>query len=143
MSGSKFAWGQLLVGILIVVGLPLVGHLARRDTGHGCALDGEKIQPIYRVEIVDHQGERHAFCCLRCAEIWVRKQRAAPQAILVTDETTGRAIDADTAFYVRSTVVTTPTTGNRIHVFAEPTDAEKHANTFSGTVLSESERPFR
>src|SRR5205085_4492845 len=125
-----------------VVALPLAGHWARRHTKQGCALDGEKVQPIYQVELVDDQERRHQFCCLRCAEIWLRRQRVAPRAILVTDEASGQAIDSAAACYVRSSVVTTPTTGNRIHVFARRADAEKHAAAFAGAVLSEVERPF-
>jgi hypothetical protein len=141
MTASRATWLWLGLGLAIVVGLPILGHWARRNTDPGCALDGVRIDPVYRVEIVADDDHRHVFCCIRCAEIWLQKRPAA-QAILVTDEPTGEPIDAGSAYYVRSGVVTTPTTGNRIHVFRHRADAERHAAQFLGTVLTGSERPF-
>jgi nitrous oxide reductase accessory protein NosL len=43
---------------------------------------------------------------------------------------------------VRSSVVTTPATANRVHAFRSRADAEKHADKHGGTVLSEAEMPF-
>jgi hypothetical protein len=129
-------------GLAAAAALPLVGFWLRRDAAPGCALDGAKIDPAYRVEVIDGRGRPHALCCLRCAEIWLKSQ-PTPQAILVTDEASGERIDARDAWYVRSSVVTTPATGNRVHVFRSRADAEKHADEFGGTVLSESERPLR
>ncbi len=132
----------LLVGLLVIVGLPVAGYLARRTDGPRCALDGTALNPLYAVEIVDHQGARHEFCCLRCAEIWLSHQREAVQKIIVTDETSGDKMDATAAWYVRSAVVTTPTTGNRIHSFRTRAEAEKHAAACSGVVLPDDEKPF-
>jgi hypothetical protein len=59
----------------------------------------------------------------------------------VTDEVSGEEIDAPDAYFVRSQVVTTPATGNRIHVFHKLEDAQRHAQTYRGTVLDAKERP--
>jgi hypothetical protein len=131
-----------LAAVAVVVGLPLAGYLIRRHAEPGCALDGAKINPDYRVEVVASDGRIHAFCCLRCAELWLGRLPGPPQAVLVTDEAGGNLIDARDAFFVRSSVVTTPATANRIHAFRSRADAENHADKHGGTVLSESEKPF-
>jgi hypothetical protein len=131
------------VGLVVLVGLPILAHWARRAEKAGCALDGTRVDPVYRVVIVDGRGRSQEFCCLRCAELWLGRQPVAPRTITVTDETTGEEIAADAAFYVRSSVVTTPATRNRIHVFRRQADAARHAEAFSGTVLSGAEQPFR
>jgi hypothetical protein len=141
MSGRKPPWATLLVGLVVVAGLPLAGHWARRHRAEGCALDGAAVNPAYRVEVVDASGHPHAFCCLRCAQIWL-EDKPDPRAVTVTDEASGEPIDAAAAWFVRSSVVTMPTTGNRVHAFRTRADAERHADQFWGVVLSGSERPF-
>jgi hypothetical protein len=143
MSVSKQSW-FLLLGLVVVVGLPLLERWSRRPpSASACALDGVQIAPIYRVEVVDNRGATHAFCCLRCAEIWLEHQSALPREVRVTDEESGQPVAAAAAWYVRSSVVTVPTTGNRVHVFRNRADAERHAETFAGTVLPEAKQPLR
>jgi hypothetical protein len=137
---SAVTWGVL--GLVVVVGLPLAGYWSRRQADPGCALDGTKINPYYRVDITDAEGRTYSFCCIRCAEMWLERQSAPVRAITVTDEHSGQPIDAGKAFFVRSLAVNMKTTGNRIHVFGNRDDAEKHAATYSGTILSGAERPF-
>jgi hypothetical protein len=137
------AAGALLLALAVVVGLPVVGHRLRRPAGPTCALDGVAIDPRYRVEVGDGRGAEHAFCCPRCAVLWLRRQPESGYTVSVTDEVSGERIDAATAWFVRSPVVTSPATGNRLHAFRRRADAEEHARTFGGAVLSESERPFR
>ena len=73
--------------------------------------------------------------------LWIERHKPErPRAVHVTDEASGEMFDADQAIYVRSFVVTTPITQNRIHVFRNSADAEKHAEKFGGIV--ESENPF-
>ena len=138
--------GSLLrLGVVVYAGsllLMSVDLWARRQAGDGCALDGMAIQAPYRVDVTDARGQTHSFCCLRCAEIWMGQQAKPVLAIRVTDETSGEMIDAGEAHYVHSQVVTTPTTGNRIHAFRHLADAERHARRELGGVLSGSERPF-
>jgi hypothetical protein len=143
MNMHNISWGTVLMGLLVVVGLPLGGHWARRHAEPGCALDGTKLDPLYRIEIIDSEEARHVFCCPRCAQVWLERQPAPPRAITVVDESSGEQIPASTAYYVRSFVVTIPSTGNRIHAFRSRAAAEEHALTHTGTVLLESENPFR
>jgi hypothetical protein len=142
MSAAKVPWAPLLVWSVVVVGLPLAAHWARRPSDPGCALDGAAVDPVYRVKVLDGRGQWRAFCCLRCAQIWIRDQAVPPRAVTVTDEPSGDELPAGAAEYVRSSVVTTPTTGNRVHVFRRRADADRHAAAFGGTVLAGSERPF-
>ena len=58
MSARRVIWGYGVVGLLVVVALPLAGHWWRQQAQPGCALDGQKIQPIYQVEIID-RDEQH------------------------------------------------------------------------------------
>jgi hypothetical protein len=142
MNARKTRWVAGVAVVAVVVGLPLAGYIIRRHGEPGCALDGAKINQDYRVEVVASDGRTHAFCCLRCAEIWLGRQSTPPRTVLVTDEASGNLIDARDAFYVRSSVVTTPATANRVHAFLSRADAEKHADKHGGTVLSGSEKPF-
>ncbi|MBI1916005.1 MAG: hypothetical protein HYS12_14905 [Planctomycetes bacterium] len=143
MKLSKASVVSGLIGLLVVIGLPVAGHLARRIPEDRCALDGATIDPVYRVEIVDSEGHPHAFCCLRCAQLWLRRQETPPQKITVTDEESGEPLDAKAAWYVRSQRVTQRATGNRIHVFRDEANAVEHAVANSGTVLLDDENPFR
>jgi hypothetical protein len=131
-----------VAGLLVVVGLPLAGTWARRGGGPRCELSGLAIQPLYQVRVVDHAGASHRFCCARCAARWLARQEDAPRAVYVTDEAHGAEIDCREAFFVRSTVVTNPVTGNRIHAFRDRADAGEHARAYSGAVLTGVERPF-
>jgi hypothetical protein len=142
MSGAWRRWLPGLAAVAVVVGLPLAGHWLRRADPTGCALDGAAIPAAYRVEVVDGQGRTHAFCCVRCAQLWLESAPESPRAITVTDEAGGGPLDATTAHYVRSWVLTMPATGNRIHVFATRRQAQEHAAAFAGTVLAGSEGPF-
>jgi hypothetical protein len=143
MSRTATTWMWGLLGLVVVVGLPVLAHWLRQGADpDGCALDGVKLDPAYRVEVVDAEGRTHAFCCPTCARLWLRRQPGPPRAIVVTDEATGQKVEAAAAWYVRSSVVTTPTTGNRVHAFRRRVDAERHAAAFRGTMLPESERPL-
>lgn len=106
----------------------------------GCSLDGSEIQPLYEVIIVQKNRLSRSFACLLSARIWFRENSEQVSSLLVTDETTGEKIRAEDAFYVLSEVVTTPFTGNRIHVFAEKTRARSHATQFKGKLVK---NPFQ
>jgi len=139
---KKWQYSFVLLGLAIIVGLPIAGSLARRNRKERCALDGVKIEAIYRVRIVEDQSQARSFCCIRCAEFWVERRDFPPQAVYVTDEVTRREIDSQLAYFVRSSVVASPATRNRIHVFQNLADALKHANTHKGRILTDSEKPF-
>ena len=102
----KTAWITGAAGILLLAGLPIVGCWLRRSPQPCCALDGVRLEAVFRVRVQDHEGHSHEFCSVRCAELWLQRQPAPPRAIYVTDEATGQEIDAASAYYVRSQVVT-------------------------------------
>jgi hypothetical protein len=95
------------------------------------------------VRVVDAQGQIHLFCCIYCAELWLAHQEAKPAAVFVTDEATGQEIDAASAWFVRSSVVTVAHTRNRVHAFGKHRDASRHAEAAQGKVLQDTERPFQ
>jgi len=137
----RLQWRNL-IGWALVAALPLAGSWARRQAGDGCALDGVPIESRYRVRIVAAPGPSHEFCCIRCAQAWQQHGAGSAASVFVTDEASGEEVAASQATYVRSTVITTPTSGNRVHTFARPEDAERHAETCHGTVLPDQARPF-
>lgn len=132
----------LFLGALVVVGLPLLGRWLRQDPSSRCALDGLPIEPLYQVRILDPDGKPRAFCCVSCAQRWLSREEDPPRAVFVTDESSGNTIEAASAHFVRSTVATSPITGNRVHVFADRVAAEAHVRAFGGWALIGSERPF-
>lgn len=136
----RFRTGAIAVVLLLLLSAAAVG--LRHESATGCALDGVAIDPLYRVQVVDAKHQTQQFCCLRCAELWLKRQAARPKAIHVTDETTGELLNASEAHYVRSLVVTSPATGNRIHAFGTRESAVQHANMFRGTLLVGNEQPF-
>jgi endogenous inhibitor of DNA gyrase (YacG/DUF329 family) len=131
-----------LVGLAVVIGLPVAGWWARRSATPGCALDGMPIDPAYRVQVADADGHTYAFCCPRCAAIWLERRATQAVAVTVTDEASGEPVDAAAAWFVRSSVVTAPASGNRIHAFRDRADAERHAERFLGTVLPPPDTPY-
>jgi endogenous inhibitor of DNA gyrase (YacG/DUF329 family) len=143
MMATRASRLGIVLGLAVAVGLPVLGRWLRRPVVAGCALDGAEIVPQYRVGLTDAAGQAREFCCVRCAELWLQRQAAPPRSITVTDEATGQEMDAAAAIYVRSLVVTNRATSNRVHVFANRADAERHAATYRGTVLDEMEKPFR
>jgi hypothetical protein len=142
MSGTVAKWSVALAGLVLLLALPLVGRWLRRTPEIRCALDAGKLVPSYRVRVEDAAGASCDFCCIRCAELWLERQAQPARAIWVTDESSGAELDAAKAHYVRSLVITTPTTGNRIHAFRDLADAERHAEKCRGTILADGERPF-
>jgi hypothetical protein len=93
--------------------------------------------------IVGRGGERNEFCCVHCAERWVKRQRDIPTAVLVADEVSGEMVDSYAAWFVRSGVATNPVTRNRVHAFRDRAAAEQHAAAFAGEVLEGAARPLQ
>lgn len=106
----------------------------------GCSLDGSRIEPLYEVIIVDKDKSHRSFSCVVTARIWFSKNIEQISSILVTDESTGKKIKAEDAFYVVSEAVTTAYTGNKIHVFAQRSEATSHAKQFGGKLIG---NPFQ
>lgn len=142
MNSQRSRWIVRAIGLLVVVGLPILGAWLRRQSEQGCALDGVRIDPVFAVRIIDVHGIEARFCCLQCAVWWVQRREEAPRQVFVTDETSGRWLDAADANFVRSGVITNATTGNRVHIFQRRSDAERHASDSRGTILTGSARPF-
>jgi len=142
MKLSKATATAALIVLALAVLLPVIGTWVRRIPQSRCALDGAEIEPSYRVRIDDAEGRTHLFCCIRCCEMWLAQQAALPRRIWVTDESSGEEIDARLAVFVRSVVVTSPTTGDRIHAFKDRLQAERHAKSCWGAVLSDKDKPF-
>jgi hypothetical protein len=92
---------------------------------------------MYEVIIIQQDDESsERFCCVLNAQIWLERNTKPVSSIWVTDEITGDRIRAEEAHYVSSTIITTPHTRNRIHVFAQKESAEIHARQFNGKLVT-------
>ena len=118
----------------------LVAHSRHVQTSARCSLDGSKIDPLYEVTIIQKDRSSSKFSCVLSAQIWLRENSDQAFSIQVTDEITGEKIAAEDAYYVASELITTPHTGNMIHVFARKAEAGLHARQFNGNPVKE---PFR
>lgn len=127
-----------LLGLLAAAAVPALARALRAPAADRCALDGVEAGATDRVR-VEGAG---LFCSIACAEAWLARE-PVPRAVFVVDEASGREVPASEAWFVRSRVVTSPRTGNRIHAFAERADAERHARAFQGRLLLGDERPFQ
>ncbi len=99
-----------------------------------CSLDGGRIEPIYRVDLVVDGSVRESFCGVRCATEWPRVPAGA--AWHVRDEVSGRTIDAGKASFVESSVVTVAARQDRTHVFEHWPEASEHAAEYGGNLLA-------
>ena len=131
-----------LVGLLALAALAVLGPWLRRDDLPRCAIDGLIIDPAYRVRIRDERDQDREFCDVQCALLWLEHPGSTARTIRVTDEISGDEFDAAGAFFVRSSVVTNRTTGNRWHVFRDRADAERHSSESRGPLVEGVERPF-
>jgi hypothetical protein len=126
-----------IFGLIMAAGLSvLFAFFQQRQRGFRCSLDGSLIQPFYGAEIIEENESAKRFCCVLNAQIWLERNGNPVDSIWVTDEITGMKVRADEAFYVSSIVITTPHTGNRIHVFAEKQAAQIHARQFDGKLIA-------
>jgi len=115
----------------------LVAHSRHMQTSARCSLDGSKIDPLYEVTIIQKDRSTSKFSCVLSAQIWLRENSDQAFSIQVTDEITGEKIAAEDAYYVASELITTPHTGNMIHVFAREAAAGLHARQFNGNPVKE------
>jgi hypothetical protein len=139
---AKSAWLAGLGYVIVLAILPLLGAWARREIRPACAHDGGAIEPRFRVRVQDADGTDYEFCCIACAQAWLAQASRPVRSIHVTDEISGAELDATDAIFVRSQVVTNRATGNRVHVFQRAGDAEHHALSAGGRVLSGADHPF-
>ena len=127
--------GTLLfaLGLTAAAAVPVAGS-ALRPRGTRCALDGVRVSESTRAAVRHADGREEVFCGSACL---ARRLRDAPGATAtVTDEATGRAVDAASAWFVESAVPSVPSNGSRLHAFAREADARRHAGAHHGTVLA-------
>ncbi len=141
MSTWRLRWWQLVAAALLVA-LPVIGARVRQHGGPTCALDGLPVAGAGRVRVEEADGSSQLFCCVRCAELWLAHRGGRPRGVFVTDEASGQEIKAHDAVFVRSWVLTSAATGDRMHAFRGRADAESHARQCHGTILEGVERPF-
>ncbi len=110
----------------------LVVVLQKSSSSIRCSLDGSQIDPSYEVIIIGENETSYSLSCVLSARIWLMGNSEGTSSIWVTDEVSGERIRAELAYYVESDVITTPHTGNRIHVFAKEEAAERHARQYKG-----------
>jgi len=138
----KVWWWMAIAGLLIAASLPVLRKLTNRDNQSQCVVDGQTIDPLFRVRLISANGVENECCCLRCAELWFENTRPTPEQIFVTDEASGEPLDATNAYYVYSDVFSNAPNRDRRHVFRVREDAEAHLATFRGRMLIGSKRPF-
>lgn len=135
---KKKAW---IIGILIAIGaIAAIGALMKGRMAARCDYDGTRIQPIYEVDFQFEDGSTKRFCCIVCALMDLKDEEKKLKYITVVDEVSGKKIDDSLATFVESEVITIPHVKNSIHVFAEKSDAERHARQFNGKSIP---NPFR
>jgi len=127
---------HFITALIIAVSIStLVVVFQNRSSSLKCSLDGVRIDPLYEVTIIQEGETSYSFSCILSAQIWLMEKSEPLSSIWVTDEMTGEKIKAELAYYVESDTITTPHTGNRIHVFAKKTEAESHAQEFKGKIV--------
>ena len=131
MKMAFFINGLIIAACLSVLGI----FFQSRQGSWRCALDGSVINPLYEVEIIEANELSRKFSCIGNALIWLKRNPRAVRIIRVTDERTQEKITAEKAFYVLSTVMTTPHTGDKIHVFGSREAAQAHARQFAGAMV--------
>ncbi|MEW6374997.1 MAG: hypothetical protein AB1502_04310 [Thermodesulfobacteriota bacterium] len=105
-----------------------------------CDYDGTPIEPLYAVYFSLQDGSEKKYCSIVCASMSFSELKKKVKEVIVVDEVSEKKIIASRAFFVESEVVTIPHVKNRIHVFANSEDAEKHLKRFNGRRI---ENPFR
>lgn len=111
----------------------------KSDTPGRCDYDGAKIEPIYTVYFTLQDGTEKKFCSIICASMSFREIKRQIIEVMVVDEASEKKINASQAFFVESEVITTLHVRNRIHVFSNREDAERHLKRFNGRWV---ENPF-
>jgi len=120
----------LVIGVIAAIGGLMKGRMAAR-----CDYDGTRIQPIYEVDFEFEDGSIKRFCSIVCSLMDLKDEKKKLKYITVVDEVSGKKIDDSLAFFVESDVIAIPHVKNRIHVFAEKADAERHASQFDGKLI--------
>ncbi len=127
MAVRRAGFWPLLFLAAVVFGL--AAGLADRPEADRCERCGAPSATIGRVRFILPDGGERVFCSIPCA---LAAPRPPGTRVLVTDEATGREVDADAAFFVESSAVSVSHNRTRIHAFASPADAEAHLKRHGG-----------
>lgn len=128
------------LGIALAAALPVVASRLRGPGAPRCDRDGTALVGTLRIRAESVEASA-TFCSVRCAADWLARSGPGWQ-VVVGDEATGREVPAADAWFVRSRVVASPATGERIHAFALRADAESHAALYGGRLLVGADHPF-
>jgi hypothetical protein len=138
MPARKWPLAYLILVALLALAVGFWNHYG---TAERCETDGQALSPALRVDLKMPGGVWHAFCTIECARRWLARQpRAGPEEAVVRDALSGEPLDAYVAFFVRSKVVTSRSSGNNIHAFRFRTDAMEHLRLFGGEEIND---PFQ
>jgi len=128
---TPIRWSLAYVVITVLIALASVSW--RGNTAGTCAQDGQRIVPEMQVDLQTLDGQWHRFCSIVCAQRWLAHRAVdRVQQAIVRDALTGKPLDADVAFFVRSPIVSNPANGNNIHAFQYRIDAADHMRRFGG-----------
>jgi hypothetical protein len=130
-----------LLGLAVLAALPVADRALEARAPERCAADGRALAGTVPVRVVSAEEGTRRFCCASCADRWLRARDPASAEVFVVDETSGAEMPAGAAHFVRS-LVAHPVTRDRVHVFADRGDAERHARAYAGILLEGFERPF-
>jgi hypothetical protein len=120
---------------VILMGLVALASSLWRSYGASetCEMDGQELTPALRVDLTMADGTSHAFCTIVCAQRWLANQpNTTPKLATVRDAITGEPVDAYTAFFVQSKLVTNRANANNIHAFRDRKEAMEHIEHFGG-----------
>jgi ribosomal protein L24E len=118
--------------IVVIVLVGFVWAIKKGASADRCDYDGVKIEPIYAVYFTLQDGTEKKFCSIACASMSFSALKKQIKEVRVVDEPSGNKINVLGAFFVESEMVTVPHNKNRIHVFANREDAERHLKRFNG-----------
>jgi hypothetical protein len=125
------SWITLFI-FFVIISLVLGCQEERKSIESRCDYDGVKIEPIYAVYFTLQDGTEKKFCSIACASMSFSALKKQIKEVRVVDEPSGNKINVLGAFFVESEMVTVPHNKNRIHVFANREDAERHLKRFNG-----------
>ena len=119
----------IATALALAVGIPFVATAIRGKPVSGCARDGVPLDGLFMARLVTTDGSVFSFCSVHCSRDWWDHHKGAVQSVTVRDETTKDDIDAATAWFVRSAVLASRASGERIHAFGRRADAELHVKS--------------
>ncbi len=127
--------GCLTLWFAFILGLSLFSRWQAIDSHRArCRLDGIRIDPIYRVDLLVDNRVQASFCCVKCAAAWPEIPRGAHWQ--VRDEVSGEVLDASAAYFVEGPPLTVPSRQESIHTFRRLWNALDHIGRHGGNLVS-------